>query len=103
MGKFGTSHTLLEFQIFKKQQDTRPMGEARRRTDQGLPPRQFKREQVISTKISSLIPITEKQREQFFSITKTGAWIGIACLILFWIVVRFIGPMAGWWIPADAH
>ena len=77
------------------------MGEARRRADQGLPPREIKSQKGNSPKLVSWLPITENQREQFFSVTKLGAWIGIAILIVFWIVVRFIGPALGWWVPAD--
>ena len=77
------------------------MGEARRRASQGLPPRQTKNKKDTSPRIVSWLPITLNQKERFYSITKLGAWIGIGLLIVLWIVVRFIGPAAGWWIPAD--
>ncbi len=77
------------------------MGEARRRSDQGLPPRQPKTSKDSSPRIFSWLPITVNQKEQFYSITQRGAWIGIAILAIVWIVVRFIGPAAGWWVPAD--
>ncbi len=77
------------------------MGEARRRAQQGLPPRQGKSNKDNSPRILPWLPITENQREQFFSITKLGAWIGIGVVVVLWIVVRFIGPAAGWWVPAD--
>ena len=77
------------------------MGEARRRANQGLPPRQTKNNKDTSPRIVSWLPITQNQKERFYSITKLGAWIGIGFLIVFWVVVRFIGPAAGWWIPAD--
>ncbi len=77
------------------------MGEARRRASQGLPPRQLNMKKDDSPRIFSWLPITYDQREQFFVITKRGAWIGIGILVVFWIIVRFIGPAAGWWIPAD--
>jgi hypothetical protein len=35
------------------------------------------------------------------AITTQGAWIGIGSLVLFWVIVRFIGPAAGWWTLAD--
>jgi hypothetical protein len=35
------------------------------------------------------------------AITTRGAWIGIGSLVLFWVIVRFIGPAAGWWSLAD--
>ena len=79
------------------------MGEARRRAQQGLPPREpTKKQSHSSQRMISWLPITVEQREQFFVITKRGAWIGIGLLIIFWIVVRFIGPAAGWWIPFDS-
>jgi len=78
------------------------MGEARRRSDQGLPPRTIKAQIDGSPRIVSWLPVTQSQREQFYAITMRGGWIGIALLALLFIVVRFIGPAAGWWIPADA-
>ena len=79
------------------------MGEARRRSEQGLPPKQSKKVNNNTKKTSPLIPLDQSSRDKFFEITKKGAWIGIILLIIFWIIVRFIGPSAGWWIPADAH
>ncbi len=77
------------------------MGEARRRSAKGSIPRENKKKVADSSQLSKWLPITERQRDQFFSITKTGAWIGIFVLILFWVVVRFIGPAAGWWVLSD--
>ncbi len=77
------------------------MGEARRRADQGLPPRQLKKNQDDSPRIVPWLPITQNQKEKFYSVTKLGAWIGIGVLAIFWIIVRFIGPAAGWWVSAD--
>lgn len=80
------------------------MGEARRRANKGLPPRKSSANQKISSaQILPWLPITVDQREQFFRITKIGAWLGIGLLIVFWIVVRFVGPAAGWWVPFDAR
>ena len=79
------------------------MGEARRRADQGLPPRKPKIQSGDSPRIVPWLPITQRQREQFFAITMRGGWIGIAILVALWVVVRFIGPAAGWWVPADAR
>ena len=56
-----------------------------------------------SSKWFSWIPSAENPREQFYSITKAGAWIGIGLLAIVWIVVRFVGPAAGWWVPADVR
>ena len=77
------------------------MGEARRRASQGLPPRQRKTTSVTSERIVSWLPLTKQQSGQFMAITTRGAWIGIGALVVFWIVVRFIGPAAGWWTLAD--
>ena len=81
------------------------MGAARRKLESG----QFQEKLKVKPKVSKgdsprvipWLPITEKQRERFFSITKVGAWIGIGLLVALWIVVRVIGPAAGWWTPAD--
>ena len=77
------------------------MGEARRRASQGLPPRQPKTTSDTSERIVSWLPLTKQQSGQFMAITTRGAWIGIGALVMFWIVVRFIGPAAGWWTLAD--
>ena len=79
------------------------MGEARRRSEQGLPPRETKNNNDKLKPILGLLAFNEEQRERFFNITKAGAWIGIILLIIFWITVRFIGPLAGWWTPADSR
>ena len=79
------------------------MGEAKRRAQQGLPPKQTNKTKKMSNKISPLLPITKDQQERFFSITKTGAWIGVFLLVIFWVTVRFIGPTAGWWTLADTR
>ena len=76
------------------------MGEARRRSQKGLPPKEGKK---TTNKSSFFLPINEDQRDQFFKLTKMGAWVGIVLLIVFWIIVRFIGPAAGWWVLADAR
>ena len=79
------------------------MGEARRRAVKGLPPRELKtKKNESSPRIVSWLPITHAQKDQFYVITTRGAWIGIGALVVFWVVVRFIGPAAGWWVPADA-
>ena len=63
----------------------------------------FKKEELKdgSPRIVSWFPVTQQQRDQFIRLTINGGWVGIAILVLFWIVVRIIGPAAGWWIPAD--
>ena len=79
------------------------MGEAKRRAAQGLPPRRIKPDQPADTspRLISWLPLTRNQADRFVAITTKGAWIGIAALVLFWVVVRFIGPAAGWWTLAD--
>ncbi len=82
------------------------MGEARRRSQEGLGPRNLKLNNNKinnSPRIISWLPITEKQRSQFIDLSIKGGWIGIGILVLLWIVVRIIGPAAGWWVPADLH
>ena len=78
------------------------MGEARRRIDQGLPPRNKRStKNKDSKRIVSWLPITDDQRNQFYSLTTRGGWFGIGLLVLIWLIVRIVGPAAGWWVPAD--
>ena len=82
----------------------RHMGEARRRTSQGLPPRKQKNQNEKkdnSGRIFSWLPITDTQRNQFINLTIRGGWFGIGILVLIWLTVRVIGPAVGWWVPAD--
>ena len=79
------------------------MGEAKRRAAQGLPPRRRKPDPQADTspRLITWLPLTRNQADRFVAITTRGAWIGIAGLVLFWVVVRFVGPAAGWWTLAD--
>lgn len=79
------------------------MGEAKRRSEQGLPPREKKAEKAKDTspRIAPWLPLTQRQGEQFVSVTTRGAWIGIGALVVFWLTVRFLGPALGWWTLAD--
>lgn len=83
------------------------MGEAKRRAEQGLPPRPrlekpaAKKEKDTSPRLAPWLPLTQRQGEQFVQVTTRGAWIGIGALVVFWITVRFIGPALGWWSLAD--
>ncbi len=43
------------------------------------------------------LPIKKSQAQQFVQLSTRGAWIGIGGLVLYWAVVRFIGPSMGWW------
>ncbi len=79
------------------------MGEAKRRKNLGISRREVTQIKDIdnSPRIINWLPITEKQKNYFIKLSIRASWLGIAMLILLWIVVRFIGPAAGWWIPAD--
>tara|TARA_B100000925_G_scaffold286695_1_gene264815 strand:- start:63 stop:308 length:246 start_codon:yes stop_codon:yes gene_type:complete len=79
------------------------MGEAKRRKNLGISRREVTQKKDIdnSPRIINWLPITEKQKNYFIKLSIRASWLGIAMLILLWIVVRFIGPAAGWWIPAD--
>ena len=76
------------------------MGEAKRRTIQGLPPKTVKKDKV-DTSPRSWFPLTRNQADQFVQVSTKGAWIGIGALVVFWITVRFVGPAAGWWNLSD--
>ena len=80
------------------------MGEAKRRKNLGIPPRVSQSENNFdkSPRLISWLPITQNQKESFIKLSIKSGWVGIALLILLWIIVRFIGPAAGWWIPADS-
>tara|TARA_B100001250_G_scaffold58961_1_gene45893 strand:+ start:169 stop:408 length:240 start_codon:yes stop_codon:yes gene_type:complete len=77
------------------------MGEARRRSVQGLKPLSKKKFKNESPRIISWFPVTQAQRDQFIQLSIRAGWVGIAALVVLWVVVRFVGPAAGWWIPAD--
>ena len=77
------------------------MGEARRRSEQGLKPLSKKNPRDESPRIVAWFPVTQAQRDQFIQLSIRGGWLCIVLLVLFWITVRFIGPAAGWWVPAD--
>ncbi|MCP9850614.1 DUF2839 domain-containing protein [Cyanobium sp. Morenito 9A2] len=80
------------------------MGEAKRRAEQGLPPRKRKQEsgpKDTSPRLVSWLPLSQRQASRFVEVSTQGAWYGIGALALFWVTVRFIGPAAGWWTLAD--
>ena len=84
------------------------MGEARRRAQEARSPRQTKINKTKkrtddSPRIFPWLPVTQKQRDQFFDMSIKAGWVGIGILVLIFVVVRFIGPAAGWWVPADAY
>jgi hypothetical protein len=43
------------------------------------------------------LPLSKNQADQVVQWTTKGAWIGIGLLVVYWIVVRFVGPSFGWW------
>ena len=80
------------------------MGEAKRRSTQGLPPRGPKPSTGSGTspeRVAPWLPLSKDQANRFVAITTRGAWFGIGALVLFWVTVRFIGPAAGWWTLSD--
>ena len=79
------------------------MGEARRRSERGLKPRSNKNSKDESPRIVSWFPVTQAQRDQFIQLSIRAGWLGIAALVVLWIIVRFVGPAAGWWTPADTR
>ena len=79
------------------------MGEAKRRKNLGLPPKKItsKKETDDSPRIIDWLPFTEKQKDNYIKLSIRASWFGIAFLVILWIIVRLIGPAAGWWTPAD--
>jgi hypothetical protein len=78
------------------------MGEAKRRSAQGLPPRTNKSSSAGNgSGDKPWWPLNRSQADRFVALTTRGAWIGIGALVVFWVTVRFIGPAAGWWSLAD--
>jgi hypothetical protein len=43
------------------------------------------------------LPVKKSQAQQFVSWSTRGAWIGIGALVVYWVVVRFVGPVLGLW------
>lgn len=68
------------------------MGEAKRRK-QSIGDEYGKEERIVPW-----LPITKTQSEDFVKWTSRGSWMGISLLVAWWIVVRFVGPSAGWWV-----
>ena len=80
------------------------MGEAKRRKKLGLNP-QINNTKIKSSESSKLfkwLPLTINQRDQLIKLSIKASWFGIGGLILLWVLVRFIGPAAGWWTLADS-
>ena len=80
------------------------MGEAKRRKILGLPPKtnNITSQSDQSPRLFEWLPITINQRDNLIKSSIKASWFGIGALIILWVVVRFIGPAAGWWTPADS-
>ena len=80
------------------------MGEAKRRKSLGLAPKKnnAKSKSNESPRLFEWLPFTVNQRDNLLKLSIKASWYGIAGLIILWVVVRFIGPAAGWWTPADS-
>ena len=80
------------------------MGEGKRRKSLGLPPKQKKpkSQSDLSPRLFDWLPFTINQRDSLMKLSIKASWYGIGALVILWIVVRFIGPAAGWWTPADS-
>ena len=80
------------------------MGEAKRRKKLGIPPKKnnIKIKVDQSPRLFNWLPITVSQKDSFIKLSIKASWYGIGALVILWIVVRFIGPAAGWWTPADS-
>ncbi|MEG4584532.1 DUF2839 domain-containing protein [Microcoleus sp. MOSTC5] len=68
------------------------MGESKRRKE-SIGDEYGKEERILPW-----LPITKTQSEDFVKWTSRGSWMGISLLVAWWIVVRFVGPAAGWWV-----
>ena len=80
------------------------MGEAKRRKTLGLPPKKnnIKIKFDQSQRLFEWLPLTINQRDKLIKLSIKASWFGIGGLVILWIVVRFIGPAAGWWTLADS-
>ena len=80
------------------------MGEAKRRKKLGQSSKKnnFNSKSDKSPKLFEWLPITINQRDSLIKLSIKACWFGIGSLIVLWIVVRFIGPAAGWWTLADS-
>ncbi len=47
--------------------------------------------------IFSWLPVTKTQADQFVKWSTRGAWFGIGALVVWWLIVRLVGPALGWW------
>ena len=80
------------------------MGEAKRRKTLGLPPKKNNNNTKTdeSRRLFEWLPLTMNQRDRLIKLSIKASWFGIGGLVILWVVVRFIGPAAGWWTLADS-
>ena len=80
------------------------MGEAKRRKKLGLTSKKTKIQSKAdnSPRVFEWLPLTISQRDVLIKLSIKASWFGIGGLVILWIVVRFIGPAAGWWTLADS-
>tara|TARA_B100001989_G_scaffold245135_1_gene214602 strand:- start:98 stop:349 length:252 start_codon:yes stop_codon:yes gene_type:complete len=80
------------------------MGEAKRRKTLGLPPKQNNNQTNVdeSPRLFQWLPLTINQKDRLIKLSIKASWFGIGGLLILWILVRFIGPAAGWWTLADS-
>ena len=80
------------------------MGEAKRRKKLGFPPKKnnIKPPSDQSPRLLKWLPFTVNQKDSLIKLSIKASWFGIGALIILWVVVRFIGPAAGWWTPVDS-
>ena len=80
------------------------MGEAKRRKTLGLLPKKNinKTKFDESPRLFEWLPFTINQRDNLINLSIKASWFGIGGLVILWIVVRFLGPAAGWWTLADS-
>lgn len=50
-----------------------------------------------SERIFEWLPLTRGRARWLNEVTTRGAWIGIGALVVYWIIVRFVGPILGLW------
>ena len=80
------------------------MGEAKRRKTLGMPSKKnnIKSKEDNPPRLFEWLPLTINQRDRLIQFSIKASWFGIGALVILWVVVRFIGPAAGWWTPADS-
>ena len=80
------------------------MGEAKRRKTLGLPPKRNNTNTKFdeSPRIFEWLPLTINQKDSLIKLSVKASWFGIGGLVILWIVVRLVGPAAGWWTLADS-